>query len=148
LVEDPRYGRVEVTWDAFERAEFTESRETGNGYDSYRPAARLRATVTDLDGDARTGLIYFDLDEAESWEFLNGISRGVEYNIPFAMVSSIEPRRRDSAEVTLRSGETLRLVDGQDVSDNNDGVLLFVNEEDDDPVYLGWEDVGRIDFVQ
>ncbi|MEZ4655363.1 MAG: hypothetical protein R3E12_17675 [Candidatus Eisenbacteria bacterium] len=148
LVEDPRYGRIEATWDAFERLEFVDNKSSGRGYDSYAPAKRLRATVTDLDDEARTGTMYFDLDEGETWEFLNGTRRGVEYNIPFSMVRTIVPKGRDDSEVTLTNGETLRLEDGHDVSEENDGILLFVNDDEDDSVYIRWDDVDRIELLQ
>ncbi len=143
MVEDERYGRVEVRWDAFDRVVFEEKKSSGRAYNTYNGGGRLDATVTDLDGEELRGHIYFDLDESGGFEFLNGSSVDVEYNIPFQMVSVIEPRGSRSARVQLVSGERVRLGDGQDVSDKNDGVLLM---RDGEPAYLAWEDLEKIEF--
>jgi hypothetical protein len=143
VVEDPRYGRVEISWDEFERADFREPGPSGPGYDSYGPSGQLRGTVTDTDGNTHAGAVVFDLDEAFGWEFLNGKSFDIEYNIPFDMVASVVPRR-DSTEVTLKNGEELRLEDGQDVSDSNDGVVVELAGGGEE--YVPWKKVKRIDF--
>lgn len=148
LVEDPRYGRVEVEWDSFDRAVFEDAGDSGRGYNDFPAGRPLRGTVTDLEGKTHSGRIVFDLDEAETWEMLNGKLSDVEYNIPFEMIASIEPGGRRSSNVVLRNGEKLRLTDGQDVSEDNDGVLIFASEAEEgaEPVYLEWSEVDRIDF--
>jgi len=148
LVEDPRFGRVKVSWDAFIRAVFDDDNgSSGPTHADFRFGGELRARVEEVGGDTKTGRIHFDMDESEAYEFLNGEFDGVEYNIPFYLIESIEPKSRRSTQVKLMSGDTLRLSDGQDVSEKNDGVLLFVNDSDDDPVYLEWRDVERIEVV-
>ena len=146
LVEDPRFGRVEVTWDTFEKAVFDDPRGSGRGRNEFPKQVALRATVLDLDGDTFQGPIVFDLDESESWEHLNGEDSGVDFNVPFEMVQSVQPRSRRSAQITLRNGEELRLDNGQDVTADNDGVLIFARGVDEDPEYVRWRDVDRIDF--
>jgi len=145
LVEDPRYGRVEVSWDGFERVEFGKAPSSGPGYNSFAPLGRLHGTVTADDGRELTGRIVFDIDEAEGWEILHGSADDVEYLIPFALVSQVEPRHRDESRVTLLSGETLRLEDSQDVGENNAGVLVF-GSGDGEPEYVPWDEVRRIVF--
>jgi len=146
MVEDPRYGRVTVSWDAFDRITFTEMRGSARGYDEYTDNGRLEGTVTDRDGKRYSGQIVVDLDEAEGWEILNGSYRDVEFDIPFNTVASITPDGYDEATVVLRNGERLTLEDSQDVSDNNDGVLIFT-EGDRDPVYIEWDEVETISFT-
>lgn len=143
FVEDARYGRVEFDWDTFERIEF-DVRGSGRGYDEYKPGRKLSGTVTDIDGGSFTGRIIFDLDEAETWEFLDGEQDDVEYHIPFEMIRSIEPRRRDSSRVVLKNGIELELEEGNDVTDDNDGVVIFVAGGDE--VYLEWDEVEKIEF--
>jgi hypothetical protein len=143
LIEDPRFGRVEVSWDEFERVEFRDPPSSGRGFDDYPPPVPLRGTVTDRDGNRRTGKIVFDLDESESWELLNGCADDLEYNIPFETVVSIEPTR-SATVVTLRGGEELRLEDGQDVSARNAGVVVVSAANDEH--YVRWRDVDRIDL--
>jgi len=143
LVEDARYGRVEIDWDAFVKAELSAPGDSGKGYDSYAASGKLTGTVTDRNGKKHTGEIIFDLDESEGWELLNGESFDIEYNIPFNMIAAIEPRSGSSSKITLRNGEELRLEDSQDVSDSNDGVLVLSGQQ---KRYLEWEDISRIDF--
>ena len=147
MVEDPRYGRVTVSWDAFDRADFRKPDDSGRGYDEFKDTGRLSGTVTDRDGNTFSGLVVFDLDESEGWEILNGSHRDIEFDIPLNLVASIAPYGPDESEVVLRNGEKLTLEDSQDVSDRNDGVLVF-EEEDKDPVFIEWEDVELIRFEQ
>jgi hypothetical protein len=143
FVEDERYGRVKVSWDAFDRAEFDDRGGSGPSYADFGDGYPLDGTIHTREGERLSGRIVFDLDEAESWEILNGSKDDVEYYIPFSMIAAIEPGGRDDSIVVLRSGEEIRLEDGQDVSDSNDGILVF---EDEDPLYVHWDDVDRIDF--
>ena len=143
-VDDPRFGRVKVSWDAFERVEFEEVDHSGRGYDDYRPAKHLRGTVVDYGGKTHAGELVFDLDEIASWELLNGSREDVEYYIPFDMLRSIEPTRDDGSTVTLTSGVTATLYDGQDVSENNDGVVVL--RENGREAYFAWDEIKRIDF--
>jgi hypothetical protein len=145
MVEDPRFGRVTVSWDAFDRLSFSEPGGSGRGYQEFRDQGPLQGSVTDRDGDTYEGRIVFDLDESEGWEILNGSYRDVEFDIPFNMIASIEPQDPDESVVVLRNGEELELEDSQDVSDDNDGVLVFT-EGDRDPVYIEWDDVEMIRF--
>jgi hypothetical protein len=142
-VADPRYGRVLISWDAFERVDFSPA-GSGPGYGAFPPGKRLTGTVTTADGRKLTGRIVYDLDESETTEMLDGQRRDVEYSIPFALVASVVPRR-ESARVHLRSGEELLLEETTDVSEDNAGVLVFEAGKER-PTYVVWEDVERIDF--
>jgi hypothetical protein len=143
-VEDPRYGRVKISWDAFERVEFREVDHSGRGYDNYGPTRQLRGTVTDYNGSAHSGDLVFDLDEMRSWEILNGDRGGVEFYIPFEMIRSVEPQRGDESKVELKNGEVLMLRDGQDVSESNDGIVVL--HENGREAYLPWDEVQRVVF--
>ena len=144
MVEDPRYGRLTVPWSEFDRLIFSDAGSSGRSYDDFPPLQELRGTVRHVDGTEYQGRVVIDLDEAEGWEMLNGSWEDVQCDIPLAMVTKIAPRSRHGSMVTLATGEVLRLEDGQDVSDRNDGVLIFVNG--DDPVYVAWDDVKEISF--
>jgi hypothetical protein len=143
MVEDPRFGRVTINWNAFDHLTFSEARGSGRGYQDFKPAGRLAGTVTNEDGEQYRGKIVIDLDEAEGWEILNGSYRDVDYDIPLQLVEVIEPRGLAGSKVTLRTGETITLEEGQDVSDRNDGVLVFADDEDD-PVYIPWDEVKEV----
>ncbi len=143
-VEDPRYGRVLVEWDSFERVDFSGAGSSGPSYDDFQPGKPLRGTVTESGGETYSGRIVYDIDEEYSWEILNGDQRDLEYNIPFAFVESVEPRGSDSSRVTLKGGYELVLDDVADVGDGYDGVLVITASGDS--VYVPWDDVERIDF--
>jgi hypothetical protein len=144
FVEDPRYGRVQVSWDAFERVEFRAMDRTGKGYDEYKPAGKLSGSVTDQEGQVRSGRLVFDLDEEAGWEILNGSRHGVAYHIPFGLVRSIEPQRGDTSKIVLRSGEEVTLGEGQDVAESNAGVVVV--RDDGREVHLPWSEVKKIEF--
>ncbi len=145
FVDDPRYGRVLVKWDAFDRVEFQDPRDSGPSYDDFEDSGFLEGTVMTEDGKRHRGRIAFDLDESEGWELLNGQQGDVEYNIPFFMVASVEPSGRDASRVTLRNGESLLLEDGVDVGEGNAGILIY--PAGGGPIYVEWEDLKRIDFA-
>jgi hypothetical protein len=144
MVEDDRFGRVKISWEAFQKVDFRVESVTGRGYADYKAATPLRGTLTDRDGRTWKGRIVFDLDESESWEILNGERNGVEYSIPFRMVRSIAPHDDETSDVTLKGGLELRLGDSQDVTESNVGILVLPDGGTEQ--YVPWERVRRIDF--
>jgi hypothetical protein len=143
-VEDPRYGRVLIGWDAFERVDFTDG-GSGPGYAAFAPGQPLAAIVTVAGGKKLSGRLVYDLDESETTEMLDGERRDVEYSIPFALVQTIVPGA-DSARVVLRSGEELLLEDTTDVGEDNAGLLIYeIGKEK--PTYVPWEDVEIIELA-
>jgi len=145
-IEDPRYGRVKVNWDDFDRLDLDASSGSGRRYDDYPPLGELRGTVRAVDDEEPyVGRIVYDLDESESWEILNGSIRDVEFNIPFAMIARIEPVDHDASLVFLRNGEEIELEDGQDVSDSNDGILIYTDDSRR-PDYIPWDEVESVEF--
>jgi hypothetical protein len=142
FVEDPRFGRLLVSWDAFERIDFSDLEESGPGYGEYKPGTPLRGAVTDVDGTVHRGRIVYDLDESATWEFLDGDSDDISYSVPMGLVSSIEPRKGGSL-VALKSGEKLDLGGAADVDEDNDGIAIV---DGDETVYVAWERVRRVDF--
>ncbi len=143
MVEDERYGRVTIDWDSFDKVTFDDPGSSGRSYADFGVRGDLAGTVIDQDGERHTGRLVFDLDESEGWEMLNGDIDGIDFDIPFSLVASIEPMRGGRCLVVLTTGETLTLENSQDVGENNSGVLVFVNR---DPLYIPWADVDRIEF--
>ena len=143
-VEDPRYGRVLIDWDAFERVDFTPG-GSGPGYGAYAPGKPLTGMVTTAEGRKLVGRLVFDLDESETTEMLDGGRNDIEYSIPLALVARVEPRG-DTSRVTLQSGEELVLGDTVDVSDDNAGMLIF-EPGSQKPTFVRWDAVERVDFV-
>ena len=148
-VDDPRYGRVQVSWDAFERVDFTPG-ATGPAYGEFPPGRPLAGTVTTGGGRRLTGRLVYDLDESETVESFDAPFKGVDYSIPFGLVASIVLPAEEKpstwlATVTLRSGEKLLLERGGDLGERNAGILVFV-EGREKPEYVPWADVSRIGF--
>lgn len=143
FVDDPRYGRVLVSWSAFERVDFEEG-GSGPGYDTFPPAGPLQGVVTTRSGATHKGRIVYDVDEANGWETLDGETSGLSYSIPFSMVASVVRSGSSRSRVTLRgSTEELRLGESADVTDENAGVFVL---QGDGKTYVPWEDVKRIDL--
>ncbi len=148
-VDDPRYGRVLVSWDAFERVDFSPG-GSGPVYGDFPPGRPLTGSVTTRAGGRLTGRLVFDLDESEITETLDAPSRGVDYTIPFGLIASIVPAdgaERDArgARVILHSGEELQLEPAGDFGEWNGGMLIFVDGSER-PEYVPWTDVEQVDF--
>lgn len=139
-VEDPRYGRVTIPWDAFERADFTPG-GSGPAYSDFPPGRPLAGSVTTRDGRHLAGRLVFDLDESETPDTLDASAKGVGYTLPFSRIAAIAPPGR----VTLRSGETLDLESAGDLGQANAGLLIFV-EGQPRPEYVPWTGVERVDL--
>ena len=140
-VDDRRYGRVLISWSAFERVDFSRA-GSGPGYGDFPPGRPLAGTVTTHAGRRLTGRLVYDLDESETTETLDAPSQGVDYTIPFGLIAAVIPRQ---ARVILQNGEELQLERAGDLGERNAGMLIFVNGVQR-PEYVPWTDVARIDF--
>jgi hypothetical protein len=144
-VDDARYGRVLILWDAFERVDFSPG-GTGPGYDDFPPGRALAGSVTTRAGRRLAGRLVYDFDESETTETLDAALPGVDYNMPFGLLASILPRGRDGrGTVILRDGEELELERTGDLGDGNAGMLIFAGGVER-PEYVPWADVARVDF--
>jgi hypothetical protein len=148
-VDDRRYGRVLVSWDAFERVDFRPG-GSGPAYGDFPPGHALAGSVTTRAGRRLAGRLVYDLDESETTETLDAPSRGVDYTIPFGLIVSIAPVGREDrgaqrALVTLRTREELQLERAGDLGEGNAGLLIFVDGRER-PEYVPWTDVELVDF--
>ena len=148
-VDDPRYGRVLVSWGAFERIDFSVA-GSGPSYDDFARGRPLTGSVTTLGGRRFTGRLVYDLDESETTETLDAPSQGVDYTIPLGLIASIAPVGREvrgarRAKVTLHGGEELQLDRAGDLGERNGGMLIFI-EGRERPEYVPWTDVEQVDF--
>ena len=146
-VDDPRYGRVLVSWEAFERVEFSPG-GSGPAYVDFPPGRPLTGSITTRDGRRLAGRLVYDLDESELTETLDAPSEGVDYTIPFGLISSIvlpgaEERGARRARVTLHSGDELQLECAGDLGQGNAGMLIFVDGRPR-PEYVPWTDVEQV----
>jgi hypothetical protein len=148
-VDDRRYGRVLVSRDAFAGVDFSPG-GSGPAYSDFPPGRPLTGRVTTRTRGDFTGRLVYDLDESETTETLDAPSQGVDYTIPFGLVTSIAlPGREEHgsqvAQVTLDGGEELQLERAGDLGERNAGLLIFVGGRER-PEYVPWSEVQRIDF--
>lgn len=148
-VDDRRYGRVLISWDAFERLDFSPG-GSGPAYGDFPPGQPITGRVTTRDGRHLAGRLVYDLDESETTETLDAPSQGVTYTIPFGLIASIvlpgrEERGTQYAKVKLHNSEELQLERSGDLGEGNGGMLIFV-EGSQRPEYVGWADVEHLDF--
>lgn len=148
-VDDQRYGRVLVTWDAFDRVTFSPS-GSGPAYADFPPGRPLSGSITTRAGRRMVGRLVYDLDESETTDTLDAPSQRVDYTIPFALVAAIALPERDEgntarARVTLRTGEELQLELAGDLGKDNGGLLVF-GEGGQRPSYVPWNDVKGIEL--
>lgn len=150
-VDDRRYGRVLVSWEAFERLDFSATGGSGPAYDDFPPGQPLSGAVTTRMGSRLAGRLVFDLDESETTETLDAPAGGIDYTIPFGLVASIALPDQEGcgdgrhAGVTLHSSETLELECAGDLGEGNAGMLVFA-EGREQPDYLPWSAVVRVDI--
>jgi hypothetical protein len=150
-VDDHRYGRVLVSWDAFARVDFSPGGGTSPAYGDFAPGSPLQGAVTTRDGRRLAGRLVYDLDESQTTETVDAPLQGIDYTIPFSLIASIArpghaERGVQQATVLLRSGEELRLERSGDLGEGNAGILVFV-EGDQRPEYVRWADVQKVDFA-
>lgn len=146
-VEDPRFGRVLVSWDAFERVDFSPPPGSGPAYTDYRPGRPLQGKVTVRDGKVYSGRLVYDLDESETTDFMDGDRKDVSYAIPFARVAFLLPEPTGSSRVILDNGNELKLEDTVDAGEDNAGVLVYTRGQEK-PRYIPWKEIRRIDFAK
>ena len=148
-VDDRRYGRVAIAWDAFERVDFSPG-GSGPAYGDFPPGQPLAGSVTTRDGRRFAGRLVYDFDESETTETFDAPSQGVSYTIPFALITSIvlpgrEGRGTQHARVILHDGEELQLDLSGDLAEGNTGMLIFVDGREH-PEHVPWTNVAQIDF--
>jgi hypothetical protein len=145
IVNMPSTGRIDISWSDFEKVLFDmDVSASGPSYLEYLPPQKLAGTVTTEDGEMISGAIVYDLDEEYDIEILQGYSDDIEYLLPFRNIRRISPKNYKYTRVILVSGEELILSDSHDVTDENDGVLVF--ESSSEHTYIPWKELGEISF--
>jgi hypothetical protein len=142
---------VLISWDAFERVDFSPG-GSGPTYADFPKGLHLTGSVTTSTGRRLAGRLVYDLDESETTETFDAPSAGVDYTIPFGLVASIvlpggEGSGDRPAQVTLHNGEELQLERSGDLGEANAGMLVFV-EGGARPEYVPWAEVRRVDFAR
>ncbi|HUG42519.1 MAG TPA: hypothetical protein VMM12_18795 [Longimicrobiales bacterium] len=144
LVADPALGEVRVAWEELDRVEFSRP-PGGAGLPAFDGGRRLRGTVETVRGERHAGLIRWDNDEEYTWEILDGeLRRGIDLDIEFGAIASIERQGFRTSVVTLRDGRRFELGNSNDVDENNKGV--YVERADSGLVLVPWDSFRRVSF--
>ncbi|MCK4428466.1 MAG: hypothetical protein KAW16_08295 [candidate division Zixibacteria bacterium] len=147
VVKDPYFGRVTIEWEDFDRCDFLEGEEKYlKNYDEFDGGHPLYGIVYDEDGESYEGYIRWDDDETESWELLDGEYRGLEVDVEFSQIESIERKSSNGAKVTLKNGNSFKLEDSNDVNDENKGI--FITTKDGKEIELDWYDFEKVIFKE
>jgi len=166
-VDDARYGRVLVSWDAVETVVLGTDGDTAPpppDFGAFTGGIPLSGTVTTRSGERLAGRLVYDLDESRTIETLDAPWEGVDYTIPFGLVASIQPAalydEPGATGVTLRSGEVLSLEPEGDLGPQVAGVLIFPAADGEATAgrssggaadvagakFVPWSEVARVDF--
>jgi hypothetical protein len=138
-------GRVDIPWDEFESVTFDHDKKySGPGYQDFPSPKQLEAKAYTKDGQIFSGKVAYDLDETLDIEIIQGKDDDIEYLIPIRNISKITPKNYDYSTVTLKNGDAILVGEGQDVSDSNDGILVFT--QNSEPKYISWDDLKEIEF--
>ena len=138
-------GRIEISWKEFKKLEIIKNRKKGPSYNDFNPPMGILAKVRTFDDQEHKGLIVYDIDEKWEIELIDGDDDYVKYQIPFRNVKSIYPKNKSYSIVYLKNGDQLLLGERQDVSGNNDGLLLFIKSEKN-PRHIKWSEVIEINI--
>lgn len=145
IVTVPDIGKIDIPWRVFRKVEFEKINSSGASYNSYKTPRGLMGTVYTFDGDEFEGRLVYDVDEAWEVETLEAKDDDIDYIIPFNNIKVVAPKNSQYCTVQMRNGDKLLLGDRRDVSEDNDGILVFTSGEKD-PVYIKWRSVSEIIF--
>ena len=154
-VADPGLGIVEVEWDDL-RALRLHPPSGGVGYDDFGETGPLYGVVASRYGDEYEGWIRWDADEEWTWDYLDGTSDNVEFDVEFGRIRQIEQSDDGLVRVTLLDGRLYELSGSNDVDGDNRGIFVFTNagpgeregvgQEGTDWHYVAWEDFSEARF--
>lgn len=145
MVVVPEVGIVKFSWDAFRKVTFTTPNNTGAAFDDFKAPKMMTGSISRIDGNELKGELVYDIDETIDFEIIEGEENGIEYLIPMKNIKSVTPKNYDYSQIELRSGQSLLLGEGRDVSARNAGVLVFQKGKKD-PIYVSWRKIDRITF--
>lgn len=137
-VSDPELGEVKLGWDDFGEVRF-HAPDAASAPPTFDGGARLRGVVVTRSGEALTGEVRWDADEAYGWEMLNGSIGDVRFQIELGRIARLG-RSGNGVTVELRDGRTFDLTGSNDVDRGNRGITVE-NES-------GRFDVDWRDFVE
>lgn len=144
-VYDPNVGNIEISWKDFKQIDFIDPNKAALGYSEYKAPNGIEALINTYDDERIEGMIVYDIDEMWEIETLDGNDDNIEYQIPFKNIRKIVPKNDSYSMVYLWCGEEYLLGGSQDVSGNNNGILIFT-PGNKDARNIRWRDIDEIIF--
>ncbi len=141
VVNDPVEGEVSLDWEDLDMVEFKECGPEKVSKDE----TRLYGTVETQRGDIYKGFITWDVDELLYSDVLDGEEKDHSRKIPFGKIKSIERRSSNSAWVTLRNGDKMKLSESNDVDSENRGIV--VHDLNFGWVTVEWDEFERLEIL-
>lgn len=143
IVTNTRLGQIDLDWMDFGKVEFDKQPDSGPAYNDFANIRKLKGEVLTTEGTSHKGQLIFDLDEEYDVEVLQGKDDDAEYIIPFRNITRITPKNWEYSTIEIGGGREILLGESQDVSDKNQGVIVF---EEGEKVYIPWNKVKQISF--
>ena len=138
-------GRIEFSWKEFKKVVFHSNDRRGPNYDDFEVPKGIHARVLTYTDEDHDGMIVFDIDERWELELIDGDDDNIKYQIPIRNIKTIYPKNKTYSIIYLKNGDQLLLGERQDVSGNNDGLLLFVKSKDE-PIHVDWSNIVEINI--
>jgi hypothetical protein len=139
FIDDATGKRVDLPWRRLKRVEFQQ------GDSTELDRERLYGEVTTLSGPF-TGTIVWDADESMLEDVLDGDEDGVDHEVAFRDIVSIERQGTRSSKVTLRDGTVLDLGGTNDVASGHRGVVVDVPMVGH--VSMDWDQIEKVTFAE
>jgi len=144
-VYQPEIGSVKISWREFKSVAFIKPNFRSPCYADFEIPRAIKVSIETIEDEILKGFMIYDIDEVWGCEILDGEDDYIEYQIPFRNIKEIQPKNREYSLVSLKNGDQLLLGETQDVSNRNEGLLLF-SENDKTPNRIDWEDILKITF--
>jgi hypothetical protein len=141
LVQEAGQGVQELGWRDLESVEF-QSAPQGLAASE----GRIFGTLTTRRGEDFTGYLTWDVDEIYTTDVLDGDADGVDQEIPFGAIASIQREGSRGAWVTLRDGDAILLTGSNDVDSDNRGIS--VSDPALGQVKVEWREMEMVRFWQ
>jgi hypothetical protein len=138
-------GSIQLAWNEFKKVDFIKKEFAGPAYNDFAKPEAIKTEVLTYDDKLYSGLTIFDIDEKWEIELLDGDDDNIEYQIPFRYIQEIRPKNKLYSLIDLKCGDQLLLGEKQDVSQKNDGVLVFVKSSKE-PIHINWSEIVYIKF--
>ncbi|PCJ96500.1 MAG: hypothetical protein COA50_06885 [Flavobacteriaceae bacterium] len=138
------FGAIELEWEHLISARFMPSPTKPKGFKAFKKTGVLKGVVTTNNGKKYKGQLVYNLNQMYRVEVLTGENNNYEYDIPFYRIAQIAPQNDKYALVLLKNGTQLLLGDDDNVTEENEGVIVRTRQGKTD--YIAWENIKTIAF--